>query len=150
MASTLGTTGSPWRPRFLSTTCLASAPNSGASPRAKVQCWRLVQGWGDTTVVSSFGKEAEYLESIWWDGGGGGGWGCYWEICWFLWGVVEVEAMATASHIHATFRKSALTVQAVSNWLRYLLCVCKQLVEINHYSTTHALLLNGRTCTYPS
>ncbi len=38
---------------------------------------------------------------------------------------VQAEAMTTASNIHATSRKSALTVQAVTTWLPrvYLTCV---------------------------
>ncbi len=59
----------------------------------------------------------------------------------------QAEATTTASHIHATSQKSALTVHCtvVTTWLPsvYLTCVCKQLLELNRYSTTYALLLAG-------
>jgi hypothetical protein len=59
--------------------------------------------------------------------------------------------MTKESHIHATSRKSALTVHAVTTWLPrvYPTYVCKQMMKINCYSTTHALLLNGRTNMFP-
>jgi hypothetical protein len=59
----------------------------------------------------------------------------------------QAEAMTAASHIHATSRKSALTVHGtvVTSWLPrvYLTCLCNQLLEIKRYSTTHAILLGG-------
>jgi hypothetical protein len=60
--------------------------------------------------------------------------------------------MTKASHIHATSRKSALTVHAVPARIPrvYPTYLCKQLLELKRYSTTHALLLKGRTSVYPS
>ncbi len=65
----------------------------------------------------------------------------------------ETESTTTDSYIHATSRKSALTVQctAVNTWLPrvYPRCVCKQLLEINNYSTTHARWLNWGLFMFP-
>jgi hypothetical protein len=60
---------------------------------------------------------------------------------------VEAEAMTNASNIHATSRKSALTVQAVTTWLPrvYPTCVRQELLDINRYRNTHALLLNAKS-----
>jgi hypothetical protein len=49
-------------------------------------------------------------------------------------------------------RKFALTVQKSSQYPAYLVyhtCECEQLLGINRYSTTHALLLRGGLFLYP-
>jgi hypothetical protein len=64
----------------------------------------------------------------------------------FGYGTVEAVATTTAPHIHATSWKSALTVQQLLSG--YLVCI-SHVCENSRYSTTHALLLHGRTYMYP-